>query len=133
MNISGTGRWGSAVICAIFLSTLVFSQQNGKAPIDPAGIQRLKADSGDTVKITVSKVTGAVQFARLPGKKGDLAPATSRGLTSDKKSAAFWRQYGSVFGIKNADTELQPVGKHAEKDGSAHYTYMQMYGGVPVF
>jgi bacillolysin len=101
--------------------------------LDPAGIKRLQADTGNKAKVTVSDATGSARFVRFaPGTKGDLMRSTKGGQPSER-SSAFFKQYGSVFGIKNDKAELKLVEEKADKAAAKHLTYEQVYNGVPVF
>ncbi|MGE5206981.1 MAG: M4 family metallopeptidase [Chlamydiota bacterium] len=108
--------------------------QGGKAAIDPAGIQRLQADTGGAARVSINRATGAVRFVRLPaGKAGDLAPASVRSARAQEKSKAFFRQYGSIFGLTQPDKQLKEMGRQTDRTGATHITYRQYYAGVPVF
>ena len=118
----------------LFTTYVVAQNHGGKAPIDPAGLQRLQADTGGAVKVSINRATGAARFVRLPAEKaGDLTPSTARSATAQQKSMAFFRQYGSIFGIPRPDSQLKEVGRQQDRTGATHINYQQYYAGVPVF
>src|SRR5512144_37817 len=113
---------------------VVAQNQAGKAAIDPAGIQRLQTDTGGAAKVTISRATGAARFVRLPAEKtGDLTPSSARAAAAQQKAAAFFRQYGSIFGISQPDGQLKEVGRQQDRTGATHISYQQYYAGIPVF
>ncbi|HEY0379570.1 MAG TPA: M4 family metallopeptidase [Pyrinomonadaceae bacterium] len=115
-------------------STQALEGPGGKHKVlDPAGIQRLKIDTGNKAKVTVSDATGSARFVRFaPGTKGDLMGSTKAG-TANVRSAAFFKQYGGIFGIKNDQAELKLTEEKADKAAGKNLTYRQYYQGVPVF
>ena len=101
--------------------------------LDPAGIERLKNDTGGRAKVTVSGATGGARFVSFaPGTKGDLMQSR-RGASARDKSAAFLEEYGSVFGLRDARSELKLKAEKNDRQGGRHLTYEQLYRGVPVF
>ncbi len=135
-----TTRLVTLVVLSIALSAQAQTQGRGKgkhAPIDPAGIARLIADSGGDAQVSVSDATGAARFARTaPGKKLGLQKQAARAATDDAKksrAAEFFDSYGSIFGIVSAATELKEVRVAKDGQGWTHITYQQHYRGVPVF
>jgi Zn-dependent metalloprotease len=100
--------------------------------LDPAGIERLKASAAGRVRVSTSDATGAVRFAGIePGERGDLMPA-HRGAPADK-ARQFLRQNTTVFGLTDADSELQLAGEQTDELGSRHVSFLQTFHGVPVF
>jgi Zn-dependent metalloprotease len=104
-------------------------------PLDRAGIARLVADSG--AQVSLNDATGAARFVRLqPGRRAGLLRQASRPTTAEAKqgrTAEFFRQYGSVFGMRNPDAELSLVRVARDAQGGTHVTYRQVYHGLPVF
>ena len=118
----------------LFFTTLSVAQNGSKAPIDAAGVQKLQADTGGAAKVSINRATGAARFVSLPaGKAGDLAPSSARAASAQQKAAAFFRQYGSIFGISQPASQLKEVGTVRDRTGATHISYQQYYGGVPVF
>jgi len=124
------------VFSVLFLLTIptIAQSQTGKAAIDPAGIQRLQADTGGAARVSINPATGGARFVRMPaGKPGDLTPASARSARAQEKSMAFFRQYGSIFGLNQPDKQLKEIGRQSDRTGATHITYRQYYAGVPVF
>ena len=97
-----------------------------------SGIQRLKSDTGGAAMVSTNPATGAARFARM--SSGSDA-SFSRGMTGSPadKSLAFFRNYGSAFGVTNPTTQLQVSSQVSDATGGQHLTYTQVYMGVPVF
>ena len=65
-------------------------------------------------------------------KDGDLHPGNSSS-TPQGKANGFFAEYGGLFGVKNADTELALLSTFTDSNGATHMSYQQIYKGVPVF
>jgi Zn-dependent metalloprotease len=105
----------------------------GIAILDPSGIQRLKQDTGDA-QISIARQTGAVRFVRLtPEQAQQLSSRVGAAATVESQAAAFFGEYGSIFGIRDAEEELVLGEKRTDSLGFTHLTYNQSYKGVPVF
>jgi uncharacterized repeat protein (TIGR01451 family) len=97
-----------------------------------SGIQRLKSDTGGAAMVSTNPATGAARFVRLSsGSESSL----SRGMTGSpaEKSIAFFKNYGSAFGISNPSSQLLAAGQVSDATGGQHLTYKQVYMNVPVF
>ncbi|GAG41414.1 unnamed protein product, partial [marine sediment metagenome] len=95
------------------------------------GVERLMRDTGRTTKISMNEAMGTARFIRFePGSARLSAPRTA---PAEKKSRAFLREYGSVFGIENVDTELRAISTRRDAFGGEHAIFKQGYRGVPVF
>src|SRR5262245_51355666 len=77
---------------------------NKQKVLDPLGIQRLKNNSNLKTKISISDATGGARFIGF--NAGDLVGLESA-ITEKDRSSLFFQQYGSIFGLKNASTELK--------------------------
>ncbi|MGB7925959.1 MAG: M4 family metallopeptidase [Pyrinomonadaceae bacterium] len=95
------------------------------------GIQRLKGDTNGAALVTTSRATGAARFVRLASGSG--ASLINAAGTAKDKSAAFFRAYGSAFGVADASAELKMESEASDATGGRHLTYRQVYNGVPVF
>ena len=117
------------------LATAVWAEDERRPQaLDPDGIERLVADSGGAARVSVDKATGAAKFVRLPVREGGLSTMrVDQRATLPEKAAAFFREYGSIFGISDLDAELKMEGTVPDKTGGAHVVYRQLYQGVPVF
>jgi Zn-dependent metalloprotease len=99
--------------------------------IDPEGIARLQATTGGKVQISINKATGAVRFVRLPA--GSLLMKSGATVSREEQAAAFFNEYGSIFGLRDARAELRALGARQDAAGGSHLSYEQVYQGVPVF
>lgn len=97
---------------------------------DPELIRSLKANARGAATLHARKSTGYTGFVRV-GQGGDLLPA-SRGRGREKASE-FLAQYGGLFGVRDANSELSPAAAALDRFGATHLTYQQVYNGVPVF
>jgi Zn-dependent metalloprotease len=111
--------------------------QAKEKPLDPAGIARLVSDSDGAADVAVNDATGAARFVKAkPGRKLGLLKQAARAASPEAKhsrSSEFFRAYGSIFGIVNADAELRAVRVDKDQQGGTHITYRQFYYGMPVF
>src|SRR5688572_16353999 len=106
--------------------------QPGDPPgVDPNLIKRLKENARGAVSISTKKSTEFASFVRV-SKGGDLHPG-NQDKTPNGKAHGFFAQYGGLFGIKDANTELTPLFSFTDSRGATHISYQQVYNGVPVF
>src|SRR5688572_15999368 len=106
--------------------------QPGDPPgVDPNLIKRLKENARGTVSISTKQSTQFASFVRV-SKGGDLHPGNSNN-TPQGKAKGFFAEYGGLFGVKNADTELALLSTFTDSKGATHVSYQQKYKGVPVF
>jgi len=70
-------------------------------------------------------------FMRLPANL-ELA-AVNHNAEPAAIAQAFWGQYGSIFGIRDANAELVLNDTGVDRLGMNHLTYVQRYQGIPVF
>jgi cysteine-rich repeat protein len=96
--------------------------------VDPAAIDRLRADAGDRTQVSLHPATGAVRFVRF----GSDAALDTAG-TPVERATSFLRRHGGAFGIRSVDEELELVRSFRDGHGLAHVDYRQLYRGVPVF
>ncbi len=98
-----------------------------------AGIQRLIDNVGDA-QISVARSTGMVRFVRLTARQSQrLVAQLGAKVTFKAQAAAFFAEYGSIFGIRDANAELTLVETKTDELGATHLSYVQDYQGVPVF
>ncbi len=100
-------------------------------PLDPSAVDRLVADSGGSAYISLQRTTGAASFLRLePGSLSLDLPAEA---TLEERAAAFFDQYGSIFGIRSPESELRLTENRVDRLGSHRLSYVQHHRGVEVF
>ena len=122
-NSSGT------IIESVKLNGLL---QPGDPPgVDPNLIKRLKENARGAVSISTKKSTEFASFVSV-SKGGDLHPGNAD-KTPNGKAHGFFAQYGGLFGIKDANTELAQLSTFTDGKGATHISYQQVYKGVPVF
>lgn len=103
-------------------------------------IERLAADTGDSAKLSFHGATGAARFVRVaPGAKLGAQRAAQRGARANTDAAKhsesdqFLADYGNLFGITSASTELAAGRVSKDRHGGTHITRKQVYQGLPVF
>jgi Zn-dependent metalloprotease len=101
--------------------------------LDPQGVARLSRDAGAGSVISLSPVTGGVRFVSFDEGKAAKAGLTRSAGSFQERSMAFFKEYGSVFGLRNASQELQLRKEQRDRLGWNHISYKQQYLGVPVF
>ena len=108
-------------------------KENGKGKsLDPAGVERLKQNTGGKARVSVSPATGAVRFVGIkPGERGDLMGSVS--APARDKASAFIREYAGIFGIRGAEAQMEVSEDRTDSLGGRHVSYAQSYRGVPVF
>ena len=109
-----------------------------------AAISRLTANTGGQAQVSLHSATGAARFVRLAPGARPMAQALARGASSArsagpadeakrKGSAQFLADYGNLFGITDAASELDAGRMSKDRHGGTHFTHRQLYQGVPVF
>lgn len=136
------GRLMLVLALPVLLLLLVFASASGAEPAasgvdaapaaqpDSSGLQRLVEATGGRAVFSQNSATGMVGFLRITGGEGLSLAA---GESVEAESAAFFQQYGSIFGISDAATELAPLATTTDSVGMKHLSYQQVYQGVPVF
>jgi len=108
-----------------------FYQQGDPPGVDPELIKSLKQNARGNVSISTQSSTEFASFVRV-SKDGDLQPG-NRNNTPRGKANGFFSEYGGLFGVKNANTELSLLSTTTDGQGASHLSYQQKYKGVPVF
>ncbi|CUS03507.2 Thermolysin metallopeptidase [Candidatus Promineifilum breve] len=136
------GRLMLVLALPVLLLLLVFASASGAEPAasgvdaapaaqpDSSGLQRLVEATGGRAVFSQNSATGKVGFLRITGEEGLSLAA---GESVEAESAAFFQQYGSIFGISDAAAELTSLGATTDAVGMQHLSYRQVYQGVPVF
>src|SRR5574341_469796 len=126
------------LVLAPCLIGLAANQAQGKSSakhpvLDPYTIERLKSNTGGRSIVTVSDATGGARFIRFnTGTTGDLM-RSGKGASARENSVAFFKEYKSIFGIRDVVTELKLKAEKSDAQGGKHLSYLQFYSGVPVF
>ena len=136
------GRLMLVLALPVLLLLLVFASASGAEPAasgvdaapaaqpDSSGLQRLVEATGGRAVFSQNSATGKVGFLRITGEEGLSLAA---GESVEAESAAFFQQYGSIFGISDAAAELTSLGATTDAVGMQHLSYRQGYQGVPGF
>ena len=144
-------RWIVVIVLPLIMLALVVASASALMIVpeassnyqDGGDLQRLLADTGGAVDISMNSATGVASFVRLPagkeldlagspaaeGAQGDPAPA----LTPEDSAEAFFNLYGGIFGVSDFSEELALVDRTTDAVGHIHLTYRQVYQGQEVF
>lgn len=121
---------------SLLLSVLLFnpsyaqqSVNNGKV-FDLDGIQRLQKRANGAAIVSFDKVNGVAKFLRMEGQSA-LVPSMAGNLGFQAK--IFFKEFGSIFGITNAETQLRFVKKRTDNHGQSQLKYQQIHQGIEVF
>ena len=126
------------LLAGSLFSGLLLSGAAQAAPTRPltapaqAALRELAAESPGSLLVSPQPATGTVRFLRLDAA-GALPVTPTRATSGDARSRAFLRQYGRVFGVGDADRDLDLVSERRDLTGGNHVSYRQVYRGVPVF
>ena len=124
-------------LVAASLAMAFAAQAQGTLDGQRDAIARLAAETGGQAEVSIHLATGAARFVRLaPQGKLVGAPGRARAVSAAAKqsdSQQFLGNYGSLFGLTNAATELGAARVAKDQQGRTHITHRQMYQGVPVF
>jgi Zn-dependent metalloprotease len=99
-----------------------------RAPLDPAGINRLQQDTNGAAQVRIHNATGAGRSIRLEPGRLRLV-----GANPTARAAEFLQRYGSIFGVGDPATELSAPRERTDRLGMTHLGYEQYYRGIPVF
>jgi Zn-dependent metalloprotease len=120
----------------VFVVALVpasaFAQAPGQTQVrDPAGLQRLQADTGGTARVGVSPATKAARSIRVPAGRALGQGAAATLADKQAQSQAFFRDYAALLGMPPG--AMRYVSSSTDRLGETHLTWRQYYGSVPVF
>ncbi|HNT78295.1 MAG TPA: M4 family metallopeptidase, partial [Anaerolineae bacterium] len=97
-------------------------------------LRRLQDATGGTVRVSTNDATGVANFVSLPaGALPAFKLARQEKAVATDRAQAFFKEYGGLFGIRDAGSELQLLDVAADQYGAMHVEYVQVYQGVPVF
>ncbi|MCB0208361.1 MAG: M4 family metallopeptidase [Anaerolineae bacterium] len=102
-------------------------------PSDNNLINKLKQETGGTVRISYHDETGQVRFIGVPPSRSIRQPAIlGVGAGPEEAAEGFFKTYGKLFGLKNFNRELSLMKSRTLSDGRSFVRYQQVYEGVPV-
>lgn len=109
---------------------------SGFSQADPRGVQpdlvrQLKRSASGTVSISAQPSTELASFVRV-SRGGDLHPG-DRSRTAEDKVQSFLAEYGALFAVQDAGSELVLLSTSTDDRGATHLKYQQVYNDVPVF
>ncbi len=112
------------VLAALMLLPAVAVAESKSNPVGPA----------DSMAVSIAPQTGMARFVRLTTEQAEslARQAGGKGAT-EMHAAAFFGEYGALFGVRNASAELTLANTQTDFLGSTHMSYTQFYHGVPVF
>ncbi len=119
------------------LTTSILMAFSSASPAVPSNLQTnpaieaLKANSGDSIKISYSDSTGQVNYLATD-QAHPILLSSEPSASADKRAMNFMSNYGKAFGI-SAATQLKTI-KISGKDevGMEHVRLQQMHKGVPI-
>lgn len=128
----------SSLALSIGMALAGFAQAQASPEGQREAIARLAADTGSSPTVSMHGATGTARFVRVApgGAQSSAKSRVARDTTDSAKqsgSAQFLSNYGSVFGIRSASTELGAGRLSKDRHGGTHITHQQVYKGVPVF
>ncbi len=90
----------------------------------------LSADDNAGMQVARSRTTGNASFVSMTN--GGVIPVTTN-TAAPARPLDFFRQYGQLFGIRDADRQLQQINTNRDTLGQSHTEFTQVHGGVRVF
>ncbi len=124
----------SAVVFATLALAASFALAQDEPPLKALQLEdthKLMVDSGGQAKVSMNPATGVARFVRL--EPGSLRLGIPLKAAGPARARAFFDRYGGVFGITEAGGELIGVRSVRDAFGGEHASFIQTYGGVPVF
>lgn len=109
-------------------SAISGSAPEAQEPVD------LSAAIASGLRISTAAQTGLARFVWLTADQAAQIQLKAGGKASPQKQAqVFFGDYGALFGIKDAGTELVLASQQTDSLGMLHLSYNQVYRGLPVF
>src|SRR5262245_48974275 len=115
MRIGSRGWVAGFLLCAWAAAGSPVRAQTPDA-VDAAGIDRLMSDTNGQARVSLNPATGAARFVRLAP---DAAARSSRRARGSAE-ADFFRQYGTIFGIRDFGAELRALDRKTDPLGYRH-------------
>ena len=117
--------------CLVLAGGVSGAVSSGPSPDDrgiEAAQKRLETASAGTASVRLHPATGVARRVRLAPGSIELDGATPADRARD-----FLRRHGGVFGVRDADAELDLAGTWTDGLGQTHVRFVQVYRGIPVF
>lgn len=131
-----SSRTSRLSVLLIFLLTFILLAVTitNTAHSDPSpqdALARLQAATGGKVEVTALPATGTANYVRA--LDGATIPVKSTSSDPVAMSAAFFAEYGSIFGVRNPASELSLMQVGTDNFGLTTARYQQVYQGIPVY
>ena len=127
----------SLIACSIGLAFAAQAQAQSTLSNQREAIARLSAETAGAAKVSIDRATGAVRFVgTAPGAKLPVSKIRARAASEASRQTdalQFLNNYGALFGITSAATELATARVAKDQQGRTHLTHKQVYKGLPVF
>jgi Zn-dependent metalloprotease len=120
-----------STIVLVVLAALVIARPAVSQPPIPPALGQLRQDAGGEVEITWNPLTGTPSFirGRIPlsaiGVDSWVKPSTAATTLMDR--------YASLFGVRQASSELKVMRDETDALGMRHVTLQQVYQGIEVY
>jgi len=120
-----------STIVLVVLAALVIARPAVSQPPIPPALGQLRQDAGGEVEITWNPLTGTPSFirGRIPlsaiGVDSWVKPSTAATTLMDR--------YASLFGVRQASSELKVMRDETDARGMRHVTLQQVYQGIEVY
>ena len=96
-------------------------------------VSELEKENGVELRISRHSETGKVRFLAAESGQSVTQPVVAQGeVTADGVARAFLSEYGSLFGIADARSDLLLISERTLDDGRSVVRYQQTYQGIPV-
>jgi len=111
--------------------TSMASDNTASAPSPQASTDDLMTASGDTAKIVQNNATGVARFVSFP--QGLSGYSVTRQASAEDKADAFLANYGAVFGLTDASSQLSYINTVVDNYDFTHVNYVEVHDGVNVY
>jgi bacillolysin len=124
-------RFWLAVLLAASLLGVLPAPVQSQTPA-PDLIQRLKDQTGGSVRIDYHAQTGKVNFIGTDRSASIAVTGINSVATTEGVALGFLNEYGSLFGVSDPAIELTVMKTRTTEQGDGMIRYQQVYRGVPV-
>ncbi|MEA2463285.1 MAG: hypothetical protein QOJ98_1032, partial [Acidobacteriota bacterium] len=96
----------TVAVCVLSVAVRVDAQsRERREAADPAGLQRLEAETGSSENVSVHPSTGTPRFVRLKkGLAASVARRAARTEEQDDRSRAFFGDHAAAYGLTAAES-----------------------------